>query len=241
MKIVAIIQARMGSTRLPGKILKEVNNRPLLSYQLERLNTSEYINQIVIATTIKKQDYIIEKFCNDKKIPVYRGSESDVLARYYEAALEFKADIIVRITSDCPIIDAKVVDRTIKYFVEHEYDYVSNTIDRTYPRGMDTEVFSFKALEKAYIESFLNRDREHVTAYFYSNPQKFKIGSVKNESNFSKYRWTVDTVEDFELIKLIIEKLYKENPHFTMNEAISLMEQNPNWYKINEHIEQKKI
>lgn len=241
MKIIAIIQARMGSTRLPGKILKEVNGRPLLSYQLERLGLSEYINQIVIATTIKKQDDIIEEFCIDQTIPVYRGSESDVLARYYEAALKFKPEIIVRITSDCPIIDSQVVDRTIQYFIEHDFDYVSNTVERTYPRGMDTEVFSFEALQKAYQESFLNRDREHVTAYFYSNPEKFKIGSVRNETDYSKYRWTVDTVEDFELIRLIIEKLYDENPYFSMNEVINLMEQNPTWYKMNAHIEQKKI
>lgn len=241
MKIVAIIQARMGSTRLPGKILKEVNGRPLLSYQLERLSLSKYINQIVIATTIKEQDDIIEEFCINQTVPVYRGPESDVLARYYEAALKFKPEIIVRITSDCPIIDSQVVDRTIQHFIEHDFDYVSNTVERTYPRGMDTEVFSFEALQKAYQESFLNRDREHVTAYFYSNPEKFNIGSVRNETDYSKYRWTVDTVEDFELIRLIIEKLYNENPYFSMNEVINLMEQNPNWYKMNAHIEQKKI
>ncbi|RUL54192.1 cytidylyltransferase domain-containing protein [Lysinibacillus antri] len=242
MRIVAIIQARMGSTRLPGKILKEVNGRPLLSYQLERLQSSQLIDEIVIATTIEKQDDIIEAYCNRNGISNYRGPEFDVLARYYEAAVKFHADIIVRITSDCPLIDPLIVDKTIQYFIDHQGDdYVSNTIDRTYPRGLDTEVFSSIALEQAYNEAFLERDREHVTAFFYTNKEKFKIGSVQNDIDYSKNRWTVDTEEDFELIKLLIEHLYKKNPTFTMLDAINVMEQNPDWYNINAHVEQKKI
>lgn len=241
MKVVAIIQARMGSTRLPGKILKKVNERELLSYQLERLQSSKLIDEIVIATTTQNQDDVIEGFCKDNDIQYYRGSETDVLSRYYESAIKFEADIIVRITSDCPIIDVNVVDRTINHFIEHKYDYVSNTIDRTYPRGMDTEVFSFAALKKAKNEAYLERDREHVTAYFYTNRDKFTIGSVKNNHDYSKYRWTVDTEEDYKLITLIIDNLYNQNPMFSMEDVINLMEMNPEWFKINEHIEQKKI
>ncbi|MFJ7663187.1 cytidylyltransferase domain-containing protein [Lysinibacillus sp. NPDC097162] len=241
MRIVAIIQARMGSTRLPGKILKKVNGRPLLSYQLERLQQSNYINDLVIATTINEKDDLIVEFCKKKNILWFRGSEEDVLARYYETAKTFRADTIVRITSDCPIIDVQVVDKAIQYFVDNNFEYVSNTVERTYPRGLDTEVFTFAVLEKAYKEAVMKRDREHVTAYFYTNPDVFKIGSVRNEVNYSKYRWTVDTEEDFQLIKNIIEKLYNENPQFTLYDTVKLMKANPDWIYINAHIEQKKL
>ncbi|MFF6014769.1 cytidylyltransferase domain-containing protein [Lysinibacillus fusiformis] len=241
MRIVAIIQARMGSTRLPGKILKKVNGRPLLSYQLERLQQSNHINDLVIATTLNEKDDLIVEFCKKNNILWFRGSEKDVLARYYETAKTFKADAIVRITSDCPIIDVQVVDKTIQYFVDNNYEYVSNTVDRTYPRGLDTEAFTFEALEKAYKEAVMERDREHVTAYFYTNPDVFKISSVRNETDYSKYRWTVDTEEDFQLIKNIIEKLYNDNPNFTFHDTVKLMEANPDWFYINAHIEQKKL
>ncbi len=241
MRIVAIIQARMGSTRLPGKILKKVNDRPLLSYQLERLQQSNYINDLVITTTMHEKDDLIVEFCKKNNILWFRGSEKDVLARYYETAKTFKADAIVRITSDCPIIDVQVVDKTIQYFVDNNYEYVSNTVDRTYPRGLDTEVFTFEALEKAYKDAVMERDREHVTAYFYTNPDVFKISSVRNETDYSKYRWTVDTEEDFQLIKNIIEKLYNDNPNFTFHDTVKLMEANPDWFYINAHIEQKKL
>lgn len=242
MRVVAIIQARMGSTRLPGKILKEVNNRPLLSYQIERLRQSQYIDELVIATTIEKQDDLIVEFCQENSILYFRGSETDVLERYYEAAVVFKADAIVRITSDCPIIDVQIVDKTIQYFLENgKYDYVSNTIERTYPRGLDTEIFSFAALEKAYNEAVLDRDREHVTAFFYTNPDVFSIGQIKSEIDYSKYRWTVDTEEDFELIKRIIQALYINDSLFTLQDTIKVMKDNPTWFNINAHIEQKKL
>lgn len=242
MRIVAIIQARMGSTRLPGKILKKVNNRALLSYQIERLEQSQYIDEIVIATTIKKQDDLIVDFCKGNSISYFRGSETDVLARYYEAATFFKADAIVRITSDCPIIDVQIVDKTIQHFIESDkFEYVSNTVERTYPRGLDTEIFSYVALEKAYKEAVLERDREHVTAYFYTKPDVFSIGYIKNDMDFSDYRWTVDTEEDFELIEKIIQALYDENPLFSLIDTINVMKENPTWFDINAHIEQKKL
>ncbi|WP_409368014.1 cytidylyltransferase domain-containing protein [Lysinibacillus sp. 38-6] len=241
MRIVAIIQARMGSTRLPGKILKKVNGRPLLSYQLERLQQSNFISDIVIATTTDEKDDVIVEFCKLNNILWFRGSEEDVLARYYETAKRFNADAIVRITSDCPIIDVQVVNKTITYFIDNNFDYVSNTVDRTYPRGLDTEVFTFAALEKAHKEAVMERDREHVTAYFYTNPDIFKIAGVRNEMDYSKYRWTVDTEEDFQLIENIIENLYSENPQFTLYDTVKLMEANPDWFYINAHIEQKKL
>ncbi|ALC86345.1 acylneuraminate cytidylyltransferase [Bacillus sp. FJAT-22090] len=243
MRILAIIQARMGSTRLPGKILKEVNGKPLLAYQLERVRKSNFIDKIVIATTTNKNDDLIVKFCEQYNVDFYRGSEEDVLARYYEASEQFGGDIIVRLTSDCPIIDPSIIDETIKYYIDNktDYDYVSNTIERTYPRGLDTEVFSKKALKKAFIESKLVKDREHVTAYMYSNPENFNIGFISNNPDLGKHRWTVDTIEDFQLIELILKKLYKENQIFYMNDVIYLLDKNPQWIQLNIHIEQKKL
>lgn len=242
MKVTAIIQARMGSTRLPGKILKKVNGKPLLFYQLERIKGSKLIDEIVIATTTNHQDNEIVSFCEQYGVSYYRGSETDVLSRYFNTAVKFNADIIVRLTSDCPIIDVEVVDKTIQYFLELDYcDYVSNTLERTFPRGLDTEVFSYIALEKAYKEAYLERDREHVTPYFYSNQNIFVVGSLKNNINYSKYRLTVDTEEDFELIKLIINALFSKKPNFTLIDIVKLMEKNPQWFNINSHIEQKKL
>lgn len=243
MTVLAIIQARMGSTRLPGKILKQVNGKALLAYQLERVRQSKCIDKIVIATTIDQKDEPIVEFCVQYGVDYYRGSENDVLARYYEAAEQFDGDIIVRLTSDCPIIDPVVIDETIQYYMDHasEFDYVSNTIERTYPRGLDTEVFSNKALKKSYEEATLERDREHVTAYMYSNPQFFRIGSISNSLNFGKHRWTVDTEEDFRLVELILTNLYSENKLFYMKDVIYLLDKHPEWVQLNSHIEQKKL
>lgn len=242
MTVLAIIQARMGSTRLPGKILKEVNGKPLLAYQIERVRQSKCIDEIVIATTVEQKDDQIVAFCKHYNVEYYRGSENDVLTRYYETAQKFGGDIIVRLTSDCPIIDPVVIDETIRYYIDHasDFDYVSNTIERTYPRGLDTEVFSEGALEKAYNNATLERDREHVTAYMYSNPEKFRIGSISNSLNLGCYRWTVDTVEDYELVKQILMSIYPLNRAFSWKDVLSLLAEHPEWNDINAMIEQKK-
>lgn len=243
MKVVAIIQARMGSTRLPGKILKKVQGKTLLEIQLERLKQSTLIEQIVVATTTQAQDDVVVDVCKELAINFYRGSEEDVLSRYYEAAVAFEANVIVRLTSDCPLIDPVIVDAVIEKYSRQQdkFDYVSNTLERTYPRGLDTEVFSFGALEKAYKEAVLQRDREHVTAYIYSNPQRFNINHVKGEQDYSHFRWTVDTPEDFELIQRILNKLYEDNKNFYMQDVIQLLTRYPDWNGINAHIEQKKL
>ncbi|MFJ7970430.1 cytidylyltransferase domain-containing protein [Psychrobacillus sp. NPDC096389] len=243
MTVLAIIQARMGSTRLPGKILKQVNGKALLAYQLERVRQSKCIDRIVIATTIHQQDEQIVKFCEQHGVNYYRGSENDVLARYYQAAEQFDGDIIVRLTSDCPIIDPVIIDETIIYYKEHasEFDYVSNTIERTYPRGLDTEVFSKKALKKSYEKAILEKDREHVTAYMYSNPQIFRIGNISNTQDLGSHRWTVDTMEDFQLLEFILTNLYSEYQLFYMRDVIELLEKHPDWVQINAHVEQKKL
>lgn len=243
MKTIAIIQARMGSTRLPGKVLKTVMNKTLLEYQLERIKRSLLIDEIVVATTKNENDDPIVALCEQLDTKVYRGSETDVLSRYYEAAAKYKADIIVRLTSDCPLIDPDVVDNVIEMYLDSKgtIDYVSNTFERTFPRGLDTEVFSFEALEKAKKHAILERDREHVTAYLYTNPEKFRLDSLKMSKDLGHHRWTVDTEEDFIFIKKIIEAVYVRNPQFTTQNVLNLLEKNPTWLKINEHVEQKKL
>ncbi|MEK4181191.1 glycosyltransferase family protein [Aeribacillus sp. FSL K6-1121] len=243
MKVAAIIQARMGSTRLPGKILKKVLDKTLLEYQIERVKRAKSIDEIIIATTTKESDDQIVQLCQQLSIPYYRGSEEDVLSRYFEAATQFNADVIVRLTSDCPIIDPNVIDKVVTHYLENKdrYDYVSNTLTRTYPRGLDTEVMSYKALKRAHEEAKELMYREHVTAYIYHHPDQFRLCNVSNEKDESKHRWTVDTEEDFHLIKNILEMLYPTKPLFTFEDVIQILRSKPEWVQINAHIEQKKL
>ncbi|MXQ54255.1 cytidylyltransferase domain-containing protein [Shimazuella alba] len=244
MKIVAIIQARMGSTRLPGKILKEVLGRPLLEYQIERVRKSRFIHQIVIATTNKESEQPIIDLCNRLSVAYHRGSEQDVLLRYWEAAMRYKATVVVRLTSDCPLIDPKIIDASITKYLSkiNLYDYVSNTIERTFPRGLDVEVMSMKALDQANREARNIVHREHVTPYIYLHPDKFTLGSVKNPLDVSSYRLTVDTKEDFQLIKRLIHYFSdKKIESVTFEDIICLLQKKPEWNLINSHIEQKKL
>lgn len=241
MKTVIIIQARMTSTRLPGKILKEVLHKTLLEYQLERLQRVELAHQIVVATTINDNDEPIVKLCRRLGISCFRGSEDDVLSRYYYAAREYEADVVVRITSDCPLIDPQLVDQVIRHYIDNSdhYDYVANILERTYPRGMDTEVFPFRILEEAQLNAVEASEREHVTPYM-REAGRYRLGNVCYDVDQSRHRWTVDQAEDFELIKLILESFYPVNPHFTMGDVLNLLNEHPDWVKINAGVEQKK-
>lgn len=243
MKIVAIIQARMTSTRLPGKIMKKILDKTLLEYQLERVSRSRLIDEIVVATTVNKTDDVIVDLCKNLNYSFYRGSEDNVLSRYYEAAKHSKANVIVRLTSDCPLIDPDMIDQVIETFIQKQgnIDYVSNTLVRSYPRGMDTEVFSESALYKAYTNAKDISAKEHVTSYIYSNPKEFKLANLECVPDLSAHRWTVDTEEDFELIKRIIENLYPVKEEFTFQDCVKLVQENPRWTLLNSHIEQKKI
>ncbi|WP_117017289.1 cytidylyltransferase domain-containing protein [Aeribacillus pallidus] len=243
MKVAAIIQARMGSTRLPGKILKKVLDKTLLEYQIERVKRAKSIDEIIIATTTKESDDQIVQLCQQLSILYYRGSEEDVLSRYFEAATQYNADVIVRLTSDCPIIDPNVIDKVVTHYLENKdrYDYVSNTLTRTYPRGLDTEVMSYEVLKRAHEEAKELMYREHVTAYIYHHPDQFRLCNVSNEKDESKHRCTVDTEEDFHLIKNILEMLYPTKPLFTFEDVIQILRSKPEWVQINAHIEQKKL
>jgi spore coat polysaccharide biosynthesis protein SpsF len=242
MKTVIIVQARMTSTRLPGKVLKKVLDKPLLEYQIERLKRVKFADEIVIATTINSTDLPIIELCDRLSIPYFRGSEEDVLARYYQAAKEHHADVVVRVTSDCPLIDPQVIDRVIQFYLDNQsqYDYVSNCLEKTYPRGMDTEVFSFLALDQAFVEATAQPEREHVTPFIYIQPERYRLAEVVYSENQSSHRWTVDTADDFELIKRIIEGLYPQNQKFTLEDCLDLLKRYPDWLLINTHVEQKE-
>lgn len=239
--IVAIIQARMGSTRLPGKILKNVLGKPLLGYLIDRLKGSRHVNKIVIATTDQKQDDPIAVYAKNQNVEVFRGSEDDVLDRYAKAAKQSGAGVVVRITSDCPLIDPSVIDRGVQIFLDNDADYVTNTLTRTYPRGMDVEVFSREALEIAADKAIAKEEREHVTPYIVRHPDLFKQRNFIYSHDNSSLRWTVDTQEDFMLISKLIELVYPENPDFTLEDLLLINQKHPELKLINAHIEQKKL
>ncbi len=243
MKIVAIIQARMGSTRLSGKVMKDIKGKTVLCHVIERVNQSKLIDEIIIATTVKQSDDVISAEALKYGSTVFRGSEEDVLSRYYYAAKENNADIVVRITSDCPVIDPNVVDEIIQFYLDNEYGIVtnagSNLSKRTFPRGLDTEVFSYKLLEEAFNNAKEKYQREHVTPFIYENSKK--TYDFVSDIDHSKHRWTLDTKEDFELIDTIYDRLYKGSHDFYLEEILELFEQEPNLFDINAHIEQKKV
>jgi spore coat polysaccharide biosynthesis protein SpsF len=243
MRVVIIVQARMTSTRLPGKVLKTVLNKPLLEYQIERLRRAKLADEIVIATTDNGSEQPIVELCERLAVTCFRGSEDDVLARYHGAALASQADVVVRVTSDCPIIDPSVIDEVIRFYLDHctQYDYVSNDLIRSYPRGMDTEVFSFQSLDEAFRESTRQADREHVTPFIYTQPQRYRLANIAYQDDQSCHRWTVDTPEDFELIRRIIEMLYPRSSDFSLADTLSLVKKHPDWMLINAHVEQKNL
>lgn len=238
---VGIVQARFGSTRLPGKIFKGISGKPMLWHVVNRLSFSKMIDKIIIATTDQSNDNITEEFCINNKIDYYRGSADDVLSRYYETAKQFKADIVIRITSDCPLIDPLIVDKMLNNFlsVDSKCDYMSNVIDRTFPRGLDTEIFYYSALEKAMNEAVTPLDREHVTPFIYNHTDIFKTRNYSTIKDYSFHRWTVDTEEDLSLIKEIYKELYNPDKLFLFEDVLKLFEQKPELIKINQHIQQR--
>ena len=206
----------------------------------ERVNASKEIDEIIIATSIEESDNDIVNFCKENNLKYMRGSLNDVLDRYYQAAIMSKANIIVRLTADCPIIDPEVIDLVVGDFKNGDYDYVANTAppqDITYPEGMDVEVFSMSALEKAWKSSIKGSEREHVTFYFWKNKDKFKCFRSDLTYNRSEYRLTVDYFEDFLLVTKVLEALYSPDKDFSMNEALDFLDRNPDIMNINNKIE----
>lgn len=242
MGIVIIVQARMNSTRLPGKVMKHVLGKPLLFYLVERLRRVKKVQKLVIATTKSREDWSIVDFCRRHRISCFCGDEKNVLSRYYEAAQAFSASAVVRITADCPLMDPSIIDRVVSvYFQNGQYDYVSNTCNRTYPRGMDVEIFSWETLNETFKRALTKSEKEHVTAYMYQNPQKFRLGDVVLKEDLSSMRWTVDTSEDFSFVRKVIESLYPCKKYFTMNDILELLKKRPELKKLNIHVKQKLL
>jgi spore coat polysaccharide biosynthesis protein SpsF len=239
MRVVAIIQARMGSTRLPGKVLKDLCGATVLARVVNRTTRATLLDEIVVATTVKLADDAIVQECERLSVACFRGDEADVLDRYYRAAQDVSADAIVRITSDCPLIDPKIVDKTVGAFLEARPDYASNTCVPTYPRGLDTEVVTFAALEMAWTSATHPYQRSHVTPYIYENPSKFKILSVTGEEDNSACRWTVDTPEDLEFVRAVYSRL--RDHRFSWGDVLKLIEREPQLAEINREVEQKSL
>lgn len=229
----------MGSTRLPGKVLRDIHGKPMLQRVVERARHVQLLDNVIVATSVEPSDDAIAAFCLGHDYPFFRGSEMDVLDRYYQAAREYRADAIVRITSDCPLIDAGVSSETIRAFLDQEPDYASNSLDRTYPRGLDTEVIGRAALERAWRAAEAPYQRVHVTPYIYQNPDEFKLLSVTGSADYSGYRWTVDTPEDLELVRAVYAQM--NGDLFPWREVVSLLEQNPQLAEMNRSVEQKAL
>ena len=232
--ISAIIQARIGSTRLPGKVLMKLNEDTVLSLLLKQLKHSKFLTEIIIATTTNPEDDVIEKFAISNNIKLFRGDSDNVLDRYYQCAKNFSLTHIVRITADNPLIDPEIIDQAIKKYSTFNYDYLTNSIDRTFPNGTEVEIFSLDALEIAWKYAKKKSEREHVTSYFYNNPKKFKIHHFKQKKNQSKFRYTIDRKEDYALVVEILSRI-KKRPIRT-SDIIDLLTTNPQLLKLNSHI-----
>jgi len=234
MTIGCIIQARMDSTRLPGKVMMKVDEKnPIIFYLISQLKFSRFIDKIIIATTDLKADDVIADFAKKMGVLIFRGDPNDVLDRYCKCAEKFKISTIVRITADNPLIDPTLIDSTIQFFKSNSYDFVANVSPRTFPQGTEVEIFSFGALEKAWKESTKPSEREHVTPYFYNNPNKFTQFSIKNKENLSNLRWTVDTMEDLDFVKELISKIQKRP--ILMGDILDILKKEPSLIEINKN------
>ena len=238
MKTVAIIQARMASTRLPGKVMSLINNQPMLAYVVIRAKKAKQIDEVLIATSTHPADDAIEAFCEKEHVSYFRGSMIDVLSRYYKAAIKYQADVVIRITSDCPLIDGTLIDQGLTNFKKAGVDYLSNLIERTFPRGFDFEIFTFVALEKAFLNAKDASEREHVTPYIYfTHPQDFKILNFRQKEDKSVYQITVDTPQDLELLKILIEQYNADKLNY--KQIITLLDSHPELVAINKEVKRK--
>lgn len=238
--IVTVMQVRCSSSRLPKKVLLPLSSKPLFLRQAERIMASKLKGRLVVSTTVYKEDDEIERVCHEEGIYCYRGSSADLLDRHLQTAKLFNADVVVKIPSDCPLIDPAIIDKVIGYFLKHEglFDYVSNLHPASYPDGNDVEVMTMEALSDAWKNATRNLEREHTTPYLWENPDKFSIGNVAldNVDYSMSHRWTIDYPEDYEFIKTVYEELYPINPSFSMNDILHLLHRKPELIKINGHL-----
>ena len=240
MKVVAIVQARMGSTRLPGKVLLGIAGKTMLARVVERLCRARSLDGVLVATTESPQDDVLVEECQKLSVAVFRGQENDVLDRYHQAAQSIAADVVVRVTSDCPLIDPEVTDQTIQKFVAEQPDYASNCLVRTYPRGLDTEVMTAQALRQAWGGADQEYQRAHVTPYIYEHPEKFRLLSVTSENDYSRHRWTVDNEKDLELVRSIYQRLAGSSD-FLWRDVLTLFHDAPELAELNREVAQKAL
>jgi spore coat polysaccharide biosynthesis protein SpsF len=246
LKVVAIIQARMGSTRLPGKVLRVLANKTVLAHVIRRVQSAQNIAEVVVATTESSNDDAIVKEARLCGASVFRGSENDVLSRYFGAAKQTNADLVVRVTSDCPLLDPDVLREMVAHFHQlsaqgRHVDYLSNTLARSYPRGLDIEIFTFDALDRAQREANSASEREHVTPYIYHHPDYFRITNFAQPLDQSQHRWTLDTEEDWLLLRAIFSACPDIGDNFATNRVLQFLAANPEVRQLNEHIAQKGL
>ena len=244
MKKTLIIQARMGSSRLPGKVLLDLQGRPVLEWVVRRGAQAAFVDEVLVATTVNVADDPIEKWCLEHGIACFRGSEFDVLDRFYQASLSVHSDLIIRVTADCPLIDPKVIDDTIRHFLNTGADFTANRLPppwhRTFPIGLDVEVVSFMNLKKAWQEAREPFEREHVMPWFYSVPGRFKVEILDHYPDYGNHRWTIDTLDDYLLLQEIFKRL-SDPLQASWYDVLKIIEQNPDLERINESTHAKQV
>ena len=240
MRTVAIIQARVGSTRLPGKVLLDIGGESMLARVVRRTRRAKELTAVVVATSTLPADEPIVAECARLEVPVFRGSEADVLDRYYRAALAFEADAVVRITSDCPLVDPAVIDQVVSAFLAKRPDYASNTLQRSFPRGLDVEVMSSEALATAWREALAPEERVHVTPFLYRHPVRFGLLNVPAPADFSAMRWTVDTAEDLEFVRDLDREL-EGRDDLGWQEVAAFVGRSPHLAEVNRRVPQKPL
>ncbi|MBI5730517.1 MAG: glycosyltransferase family protein [Ignavibacteriales bacterium] len=237
MEIITVIQARMSSTRLPGKVMLPLLGKPLLIRMIERVNSAKLVGDVIVATSTNADDDEIEILCNQNNLICSRGHLTDLLDRHYQVAKQFNADAVVKIPSDCPLIDPKVVDKVIEHYINSdEFDFVSNLHPATYPDGNDVEIFSFESLECAWKDATKDYEREHTTPFIWEHQDVFSVGNITWETGYdfsSTHRWTIDFPEDYEFIRKVYDELYSKNPAFSLNDILTLLKQKPEIAEIN--------
>jgi spore coat polysaccharide biosynthesis protein SpsF len=239
MKLVIVVQARTGSTRLPNKVMMQLAGKPLLIRQIERIQAATSFDDLIIATTTDKSDDVIRDLCKEANVKCFSGHPTDLLDRHYQAALQEKADVVVKIPSDCPLIDSRVIDKVLNFYRETagKFDYVGNLHPATYPDGNDVEAMPMEVFETAWREAKKPFEREHTTPFFWEQPDRFRIGSVVWETGLDysmSHRFTIDYKEDYDFIKRVYDELYTEaNPNFSLDDILKLLHQKPEIYNIN--------
>lgn len=231
--ILAMLQARVSSSRLPGKVLKPILGVPMLGRQIERVQRAKSIDRLLVATSNDVTDNPIEQWCRQSGVECFRGNLDDVLDRFYQAAKPIDPEHVVRLTGDCPLADPDLIDEVIQFHISGDFDYSTNAIEPTYPDGLDVEVFRFACLEQAWREAKLPSQREHVTPFIHQQPDRFRIGLFKNPINLSHFRWTVDEALDFELIRRIYEALYPIDAKFKSQDILAFLDENPELKTLN--------